>query len=255
MLRHERATGIGRAVVGGRALAAAGAAEAQGRAAAGAGPGRAGWDHLRAQDRPALGVPAAGAGLRQRGDLLAAPARLAAERALALRAAHAPAAAGRRRGDRLVAGQPGLGQHPGQKGGPKTGPNPTDRGKPGTKRHLVVDRIGIPLAAKLSPANYHDARLFEALIEAIPALHRPPGRGGPAAGRASCTRTRATPTRAAAATCGDGASAAGSPAGGSTPASAWAGTAGSSSGAWHGWPGTAGWRSATSAGTTSTRRS
>jgi transposase len=42
----------------------------------------------------------------------------------------------------------------------------------------VVDRIGIPLAAKLSPANYHDARLFEALIEAIPALHRPPGRPG-----------------------------------------------------------------------------
>ena len=27
-----------------------------------------------------------------------------------------------------------------------TGPNPTDRGKPGSKYHLLVDRRGIPLA-------------------------------------------------------------------------------------------------------------
>jgi transposase len=116
--------------------------------------------------------------VRQRRDVLAAAARLAAERRLALRAADAPAAAGRRRGDRLVAGEPGRGQHPGEKGGPKTGPNPTDRGKPGTKRHLVVDRNGIPLAAKLSAANDHESRLFEALIGAIPPLRRPPGRPG-----------------------------------------------------------------------------
>ena len=44
----------------------------------------------------------------------------------------------------------GLGQHGGQKGGELTGPNPTDRGKPGSKRHLVVDRTGIPLAALLT---------------------------------------------------------------------------------------------------------
>jgi transposase len=125
-----------------------------------------------------VGVPAPGDGVRQRRDLLAAAARLAAERGLALRPADAAAATGRRRRDRLVAGQPGLGEHPGKKGGPKTGPNPTDRGKPGTKRHLVVDRRGIPLAARLSAANRHDSQLFEALIEAIPALHKPPGRPG-----------------------------------------------------------------------------
>ena len=31
-------------------------------------------------------------------------------------------------------------------GGQETGKNPTDRGKQGTKRHLVVDAHGIPLA-------------------------------------------------------------------------------------------------------------
>ncbi len=31
-------------------------------------------------------------------------------------------------------------------GGEKTGPNPTDRGKQGSKRHLAVDRNGVPLA-------------------------------------------------------------------------------------------------------------
>ena len=36
------------------------------------------------------------------------------------------------------------------KGGSATGPNPTDRGKPGTKRHLVVDARGTPLGMTLS---------------------------------------------------------------------------------------------------------
>jgi transposase len=35
-------------------------------------------------------------------------------------------------------------------GGTATGRNPTDRGKPGSKRHLVVDRQGIPLAVLLT---------------------------------------------------------------------------------------------------------
>ena len=33
---------------------------------------------------------------------------------------------------------------------PATGPNPTDRGKPGTKRHLVTDARGTPLMVSLS---------------------------------------------------------------------------------------------------------
>lgn len=61
---------------------------------------------------------------------------------------------------------------PAKHGGDLTGPNPTDRGKRGSKRHLVVDRNGIPLAVLLSAANVHDSRIFEALLEAIPPVRR-----------------------------------------------------------------------------------
>jgi hypothetical protein len=50
------------------------------------------------------------------------------------------------------------------------GPNPTDRGKPGTKRHVLVEAGGVPLALSLSPANTHDSRLFEPLIDAVPPI-------------------------------------------------------------------------------------
>ena len=43
------------------------------------------------------------------------------------------------------------------KRGEQTGPNPVDRGKPGSKYHLVVDQHGIPLAVRLSAANARDA--------------------------------------------------------------------------------------------------
>ena len=49
-------------------------------------------------------------------------------------------------------------------GGNKTGPNPTDRGKVGTKRHLLVDGRGVPLAVHLSGANRHDITGLEHLI-------------------------------------------------------------------------------------------
>lgn len=57
-------------------------------------------------------------------------------------------------------------------GGEHTGPNLTDRGRPGTKRHLIVDRHGIPLGVLLSGANVHDSRVFERLLEVIPAVRR-----------------------------------------------------------------------------------
>src|ERR671933_99028 len=49
-------------------------------------------------------------------------------------------------------------------GGELTGPNPTDRGKPGTKYHVAVATDGIPLAALPSAANVHDTRLFPGLL-------------------------------------------------------------------------------------------
>lgn len=64
-------------------------------------------------------------------------------------------------------GERGPRERAGQKGGAATGKSPTDRGKPGTQRHGVVDRRGIPLAIGLTAANRPDATVFEALLEAI----------------------------------------------------------------------------------------
>src|SRR5919202_4761659 len=63
-------------------------------------------------------------------------------------------------------------------GGPdqEVGPNPTDRGKSGSKLHVVVDRQGIPLAVWLTAANVHDSVVFEELIEAGEPIRRPRGR-------------------------------------------------------------------------------
>src|SRR3954465_3570941 len=49
-------------------------------------------------------------------------------------------------------------------GGELTGPNPTDRGKAGTKYHVAVSTCGIPLGVVPSAANVHDTRLFRHLL-------------------------------------------------------------------------------------------
>lgn len=61
-------------------------------------------------------------------------------------------------------------------GGEDTGPNPTDRGKLGSKHHLLVDRNGLPLAIALSGANVHDSQRFIPLIKALPAVAGKRGR-------------------------------------------------------------------------------
>jgi putative transposase len=53
-----------------------------------------------------------------------------------------------------------------RKRGDLTGKNPTDRGKLGTKRHLLVDGHGIPLSVTLSSANDHDKLHFPATLDA-----------------------------------------------------------------------------------------
>ncbi len=55
-------------------------------------------------------------------------------------------------------------------GGQETGPNPTDRGKLGSKRHIVVDARGIPLAVTVTGANRHDSMAFEPTLNAIPTV-------------------------------------------------------------------------------------
>lgn len=57
-----------------------------------------------------------------------------------------------------------------KKRGSLTGPNPVDRGKPGSKIHAVSDRAGLPLAVAVSAANLHDSHAFTPLVNAIAAI-------------------------------------------------------------------------------------
>jgi putative transposase len=53
-------------------------------------------------------------------------------------------------------------------GGERTGRNPTDRGKQGTKRSLLVEAHGIPVGLAVEGANRHDKKVAEATLESIP---------------------------------------------------------------------------------------
>ena len=51
-----------------------------------------------------------------------------------------------------------------KRGGDLTGPNPTDRGKSGTKYHVAVNADGVPVACMATAANVNDTVLFERLF-------------------------------------------------------------------------------------------
>lgn len=53
-----------------------------------------------------------------------------------------------------------------------------DRGKRGSKYHLIVDHKGIPLAIELSAANVHDSTYLERTVDAIPPIFGPPAKPG-----------------------------------------------------------------------------
>ena len=57
-----------------------------------------------------------------------------------------------------------------KRGGELIGPNPTDRGKAGTKYHVVASTGGLPLAVVPSAANVHDTRLFPHLLRLAQAV-------------------------------------------------------------------------------------
>ncbi len=60
-------------------------------------------------------------------------------------------------------------------GGEATGPNPTDRRKPGTKHHLLVDRNRVPLEIRITGANRHDVLEIVPLIVNMPSIAGKPG--------------------------------------------------------------------------------
>src|SRR5436305_2642580 len=51
-----------------------------------------------------------------------------------------------------------------KRSGDLTGPNPTDRGKRGTKYHIATDGDGVPVACAATAANVNDTLLFERLF-------------------------------------------------------------------------------------------
>lgn len=120
-----------------------------------------------------MGDAAPGAGLRQWDDLLAAPAGLAACGRLEMSPPSAVATAPGRGTDRVGAGIARQRECASSWGGEATGKDPTNRGKLGTKRHLVVDRQGLPLAVTVSGSNVHDSRMLEATVDAIPVVRQP----------------------------------------------------------------------------------
>jgi hypothetical protein len=81
-------------------------------------------------------------------------------------------------------------------GSPRTGPDPTDRGKLGSKRHVVTDRAGIPLVFCITGANRHDSRwsLRNSSTTCPPSEACQDGQG---VDPYDCTSTRATTSIAA----------------------------------------------------------
>jgi transposase len=64
----------------------------------------------------------------------------------------------------------------GEKGGLKTGPRPVDRGRLGSKHHLLVDGGGIPLAWTLTGGNRNDVTQLLELLDRVPPVRRRIGR-------------------------------------------------------------------------------
>lgn len=54
------------------------------------------------------------------------------------------------------------------------GPAPTDRGKQGTKRSVLCDRRGLPLALSIEGANRHDSQLLFSTLDALTFLRPEP---------------------------------------------------------------------------------
>ncbi|WP_425428693.1 IS5 family transposase [Streptomyces yerevanensis] len=66
--------------------------------------------------------------------------------------------------------------------GDLTGPNPVDRGKKGSKVHLITERTGLPISVGISGANLHDSQALRPLVRGIPPIRsrRGPRRRKPA---------------------------------------------------------------------------
>ncbi|MFG1754742.1 IS5 family transposase [Streptosporangium sandarakinum] len=60
-----------------------------------------------------------------------------------------------------------------KKGGEHTGPSPVERGKPGSKLHVLSDAAGLPLVVGLSAANTPDSRELKPMVTRLQSRHDP----------------------------------------------------------------------------------
>lgn len=60
-----------------------------------------------------------------------------------------------------------------------SGPNPTDRGRPGVKHHVLVDAAGVPLAGEVTGANVPDAAGTLPLLDSAGPVDPTGGAAGP----------------------------------------------------------------------------
>ena len=123
-----------------------------------------------AQNRNWLGVPAQGNGLWFRYDMLAKIAGLAKGWCLEQNTPRFSQQTTKSQQDRFFTSGGGFGISSSSFGGQKTGPNPTDRRKKGSKHHVITDANGIPFAAIVTGANRHDVTQLLPLVEAIPPI-------------------------------------------------------------------------------------
>jgi len=122
-----------------------------------------------------LGRPAPGDGLRLRHDLLASPQACSTP-------ASGPAPqvllAKLQAADKIDWSRAGHRQQlrPRPRAGEGSGPNPTDRGRPGVKHHVLTDAGGVPLQADITAANVPDVKELLPLVDSVPPVR---GKAGP----------------------------------------------------------------------------
>ena len=142
-------------------------------------------DSLRVENRLSVGISSAGVGLRMRHDVLATTPRLAPGWCLEEDMEATLGRIGIGRANRLVNIRDRQLLRASAFWGAKTGPNPTDRGKNGSKRHLMVDGAGTPLAIAHTGANCHDSEMAIPLVDAVPPIKQ--ARGAPRSVPMSCS--------------------------------------------------------------------
>jgi len=131
---------------------------------------------VRVENRYWLGRPAAGNGLWLRDDLLASATRMARSRSMGQYTPGTVEQITASRPNRLLPCSGRFVVGAGRFWGAKTGPNPTDRRKKGSKHHLVTDANGIPLSVTLTGANRHDVTQLLPLVDSIPPIAGKVGR-------------------------------------------------------------------------------